>query len=161
MGSAGPAASQILPAKVENGVQPLAHEHGMDQFPQPTPGHDVVHGIRHFDAARHSPEAMLVKPEAVRPEALLIDKPAVMLQVLDFRNPGQRNASHGDDPVGDDKARVQRVRHFRGNPEPQEAGRHGLQVARGGEEWPGFFQADGEELSALKAVDIHGQSSID
>jgi hypothetical protein len=86
-------------------LQPTADEEGVHPLTQPAPGHNVVNDIFHFDAAFDCRETMLMKPEAEGSEALFIDKPVKMLDMLDFGYPRHGDPCHRSDTVSDDQAR--------------------------------------------------------
>lgn len=67
-----------------------------------------MHDICHFDRISFGLEMMLVMPEGVWPESLLIDKITMGLAMGDLRGPTQWDVQQWADLVIDDQTRIHR-----------------------------------------------------
>ena len=82
-----------LVAESENLLQLRLNEKRANQFPERAEREDVVNAIAHLGApAFQRAKSVLVIPQRVRPDALLIHKMPRLLDVRDFHEPGERDA---------------------------------------------------------------------
>ena len=102
---------------------------------------------------------MLMMPESVRAESLLIHKEMGLLYMRYFRYPGYWNSSKGTHPVGYNHAGIHLLAVLLRNLESHGWRRYSTQVARIGKEVPGCVQVDVQDYGGFKLVDFHGPES--
>jgi len=111
--------------------------------------HDPAHGVEregimdhvgHFNAPGNLPEEVLVVPESVRTDALLIDEEFMFFNLADLGDPGYGDPKHGPDYVSDDLPGVHLRPGIGGDLKSH--GRRGdlLKVPRVGKECPAGIQ---------------------
>lgn len=100
----------------------------------------------HFDSVVFRGEAVLMMPEAIRPETLLVDEKIRPLYMGDFCNPRQRNPEHGLNPVGNDHTGVHFFRQRRSNGHVQPGRGDQGKIYRAGEKFPGSLDGQGKPL---------------
>jgi hypothetical protein len=105
-----------LAAIVEDGRQPAPHQ-PRRYPPQKAERKQIVDQVPNLHAPRNLPEMVLVVPEAIRAEALLVDKEVWFPAVCDFSHPGERQTQKGTHRVGDDHAGIHVDLGRRGYPE--------------------------------------------
>ena len=120
----------------------------------------VVHEVLNFDAAFDRVELMLMMPESVRADALLVDEAVQRLDRRDLGHPRNRNTEKRANPIGHYLSRIdslcQRGRDLESKPGRCEE----RQVARIGEEPPGILDRRVEPLEAVQPVDAHWWASL-
>jgi len=100
----GPQLCDVGAAKIKYGIQTATDEDSVNQFTEPDPRHHIMDNVGHLDAAGHGVKAVLMKPEAKRPDTLLVDKAMQRNDVLDLSYPGHGNAGHCGNLVSNDQA---------------------------------------------------------
>src|SRR5210317_1738110 len=132
---------QALRTIIEYLFQHMFDLHFMDQRAERTkwqqvcdpvdhPGHLFANRLYH----------MLMIPELVWPDPLLIDKADAFIDMLDLGQPAMCAEQGDPDFVGDHQAVVHCVRQVGENPEFKVRGRQLIKVQRGGEECPDLLR---------------------
>src|SRR5512143_2823581 len=124
-----------------------ASDHRTDEHPTDRAERNgVVDEVLHFDAPFHLPEVVLVVPEPVRSEPLLVDEQRRLPHVGDLRDPPHRDPRDRADAVRDDHAGVHLPRRVRRHLETERGRRDPRQVPRVREEPPRLLEGDREAL---------------
>ena len=98
---------------------------------------------------------MLVMPDAIRPDPLLIHEKAERLHVRDLRHPAQRQRQQRPHAILDHQARVHPLRQLRKHAEIERRRGDLGEIARIGKEVPGALQRGWDDLGGLQDVQGH------
>ena len=143
---------------IEYKIRLSSHEKRIDRPGQRIERQSIVHQVPHFRFLPSIHEEMLVVPESVRPEPLLVHEIPQRIHGGYFRGltgSDKRKRRYG---VRDDHAGI--YFPLRSGSDPQvEFRRSNLRkIMRIGEEFPGFFQRNRQDLRAFEPIDFHGGS---
>ena len=111
--------------------------------------------IMYFDSAGHLPKAVLVVPETIRSEALLVNKEIRPVDMGYLGCPVDSHSQKRSHGIGDDLSGISTVLGRRCDAEVHVRRCYFNQIAGIGKKIPGLFQIDRQDLSALKGKWFH------
>ena len=111
-----------------------------------------MHQVGHFHAAGNGSETVLVVPETIWADALLVDKKGARLYVGYFRHPEQWDVKQRPHGVSDNLTGVYffQMRGIGSDVKAHIFGRYFGQIGRRGEKFPGRFNGNRQALGAIK-----------
>ena len=136
-------------------VQSALHPQGVHGHADQPQRQTIVNDIEDIHPASGRLQMVLVMPEPVGTAALFIDKVVRRLYVGYFGHPGDSDTADGANPVGNDQAGIDSVRHTGGDGEIQPGRRDQAQIGRIREEAPGLIKIGGQGLVTFDAVGFH------
>ena len=124
----------------------------MYQPPQNPKGQGIVHPIEHAYAMFRGLKEMLVVPNSVRANALLIHEVLLVFHVGDLCGPFHTDTKQGRNTVVNEKTFIHALWHGAKDFKAQVFRRDFGQIVRRGEEFPGLRYGDGQLLGAFEYI---------
>lgn len=132
-----------------------ADPEAFDQPADRAPADRIRHVINHVDAAGRGYEPVLVVPEPVGAEALLIDEELALTHVGDLGEPPRPDSGQNADAILDHLAGKHAGREVADDLEAHAGGRERVEIARRGEKFPNARGIARDELLAVEMTN-HG-----
>jgi len=134
----------------------------MDEFSERAEWEDVGHPVEHGDGAVSGVgEAMLVMPDMVGADTLLIDKEVRLADMGDLGEPVQGDAEQGSDAILDHQAGMHAGGQGGDEFEAEFRRSDAREVSRIGKEVPAGLEAGREGVGLFQRVDWHGRGKYE
>jgi len=148
-----------LPPEGEYFVKLPSDESAAEHPSRRTEGEGVMHEVFHRGSSFHLAEVVLVMPEPVRAETLLVHEQPGLQHVRDFRYPADRDAGINPDGVRHDHPRVHARRDAGGDPDSQGGRSDPFEVPGIREEIPCLRNGNREVTQGMDALQVHGRQT--